>query len=171
MINLKSIIREVSDFPIEGISFKDITTLLMDPAALEQSIQTLTEPYLNQGIDLVVGIESRGFIFGVPMATRLNAGFIPIRKPGKLPYNVLEKEYELEYGTNKIAIHEDSIKAGQNIVLVDDLLATGGTMAAAINLVEQLKANIVGLSFLIELDFLNGRDNMSSYPINSLIHY
>jgi len=171
MTNFKEKIREIQDFPIKGINFKDITTLLLDPKYLNRSIRAMYEQYQDKNIDLVAGIESRGFIFGTPLACMLGVGFVPIRKPGKLPAETISKEYKLEYGTNEIEIHKDSIKEGQRIVLVDDLLATGGTMVAATELIEELQGEIVGISFLIELIFLNGREKLKNYNIHSLVNY
>lgn len=171
IIDLKSKIRDIPDFPKKGIIFKDITTLLNDPSALAYSLDALTVPYQNELIHHVASIESRGFIFAVPMADRLNAGFVPIRKPGKLPYKTIEVSYDLEYGTDKIAIHMDAINPGDSIILVDDLLATGGTMKAAIELIEKLEGTILGISVLIELSFLKGRDVLGDYPIHSVLKY
>lgn len=170
-MDLKEIIRDVPDFPKAGILFKDITPLLADADALRATIEQLARPYRNGAVDLVVGIESRGFIFGTALARELGVGFVPIRKPGKLPADAISAEYELEYGTDKIEIHTDAIAGGQKVALVDDLLATGGTMAAACQLVSELKGKIVGISFVIELDFLNGREKLGDWPIHTLIHY
>ena len=170
-MDLKGFIREVPDFPKAGILFKDITTLLADAEALRATIEQLAQPYRNEAVDLVVGIESRGFIFGTALAHQLGVGFVPIRKPGKLPAEAISAEYELEYGTDKIEIHTDAIAEGQKIAIVDDLLATGGTMAAACQLVSELQGEIVGISFVIELDFLNGRAKLGDWPIHTLIHY
>lgn len=170
-INLKSKIRDVPDFPKPGIVFKDITTLLQDSDALRLSVDLLAKQYQNKTIDKVVGIEARGFIFGAAVAYAINAGFVIIRKPGKLPYQTIKQTYELEYGFDGIEIHEDAIKSGEQILLVDDLLATGGTMAAAAELITKMGAEIVGISFLIELTFLNGREKLQGYNIHSLIKY
>ena len=170
-MDLTNFIRDVPDFPKAGILFKDITPLLADAEALRASIEYLAHPYRNGAVDLVVGIESRGFIFGTALARELGVGFVPIRKPGKLPADAISAEYELEYGTDRIEIHTDAIAEGQKVALVDDLLATGGTMAAACQLVSELKGEIVGLSFVIELDFLNGREKLGDLPIHTLIHY
>lgn len=170
-INLKSKIRDVPDFPKPGIIFKDITTLLQDSDALRLSVDLLAKQYQNKTIDKVVGIEARGFIFGAAVAYAINAGFVIIRKPGKLPYRTIKQTYELEYGFDEIEIHEDAIKSGEQILLVDDLLATGGTMAAAAELITEMGAEIVGISFLIELTFLNGREKLQGYNIHSLIKY
>ena len=170
-MDLKAIIRDVYDFPKKGIVFKDITTLLMHPRAFDQAIDDLCQPFLNRQIDHVIGIEARGFIFGGAMARQLGAGFVPIRKPGKLPADTIQESYALEYGTDSVEIHADAIKPGQKILLVDDLLATGGTAAAAIRLVEKLGGQVAGVAFLIELDFLNGCDKLKGYPIHTLIHF
>lgn len=170
-MNLESYIRTIPDFPKPGIQFKDITPLLKDAQALDAALTQLAKPYLGQKIDKIVGIESRGFIFAVPLAQRLNAGFVPIRKPGKLPHQTISATYELEYGTDQMMIHTDSIEPGQRVLIVDDLLASGGTMSAAIELIEQLKGTIVGLSFVIELKFLGGRQKLTGYPIHSLVSY
>ncbi len=170
-MDLKRIIRDVPDFPKAGILFKDITPLLGDADALRATIEQLARPYRNGAVDLVVGIESRGFIFGTALARELGVGFVPIRKPGKLPADAISAEYELEYGTDKIEIHTDAIAGGQKVALVDDLLATGGTMSAACQLVSELKGEIVGISFVIELGFLNGREKLGNWPIHTLIHY
>ena len=170
-MELRSLIRNVPDFPIEGIQFKDITTLLKDAAGLKASVDQLCKPYLREKIDYVVGIESRGFIFGSAMALKLNAGFIVIRKPGKLPAETISEEYELEYGTDTIEIHKDAIEPGKRILLVDDLLATGGTASAAIRLLNKMDARITAAVFLIELSFLNGREKLGNTPVHSLIQY
>jgi adenine phosphoribosyltransferase len=164
-------IRDIKDFPTEGILFKDITTLLKDGPAFRSVVDMLADAYRGEQIDVVVGIESRGFIFGGPVAHQLGAGFVPVRKLGKLPGKTIEVEYELEYGRDALAMHEDAIKPGQRILAVDDLLATGGTMAATLRLVEQLGGKVVGVSFLIELAFLHGRDKLKSYRLDSLIVY
>lgn len=168
-MDLEPFIRDVPDFPKAGILFKDITPLLADPAALDEAIRRLAEPYRGKGVKLVAGIESRGFIFGAAVARELGAGFVPLRKQGKLPYITVRQEYSLEYGTDAIEIHEDAISAGDKVLLIDDLLATGGTMAAACELVAGLGAEIVGVAFLIELCFLRGRDKLPGQPIHTLI--
>jgi len=167
--HLTHLIRDVPDFPKPGIIFKDITPLLASPAGLSMSVEYLTQPYRELGVDIVVGAESRGFIFGTAVARNLSAGFVPIRKPGKLPCPVRRAEYELEYGTDALEIHEDAIAAGMKVLMIDDLLATGGTMAACCDLVRGLKGEIVGAAFLIELCFLNGRKKLGDYPIHSVI--
>lgn len=170
-IALKKLIREVPDFPKPGILFYDITTLLKDPLGLATLIDQLAEYYLEKRIDLVLGIEARGFIFGPALAYRLNAGFVPVRKPGKLPSATSAKKYELEYGSNTLEIHRDAIKKGQRVVIVDDLLATGGTAAATADLALELGGEIAGLGFAVELDFLGGRKKLAGYDVYSLLHY
>jgi len=170
-MNLKSFIRDVPNFPKQGIIFKDITTLLKQPAALNFALNELYLQSKNKGITKVVGIESRGFILGGALAEKLNAGFVPIRKPGKLPAETVSQTYQLEYGTDKIELHKDSINPGDVLLLHDDLLATGGTMKAACTLIEKLGGKIAQISFLVELDFLNGRELLKDYEIFSLIHY
>lgn len=169
--DLKKSIREIPDFPKPGILFYDITTLLNDAEAFKESIELMNEPFRDEKIDIVVGMESRGFIFSAPMALHLGAGFVPVRKLGKLPSETISIEYELEYGTNTLEVHRDAIKPRQRVLIVDDLLATGGTVLGTIDLVKQLKGEIVGLSFLVELGFLNGRERLDEYPINSVIGY
>jgi adenine phosphoribosyltransferase len=170
-MNLESKIRNIPDFPKAGIGFKDITTLLKDANAFNQAVDDLSMPFLEKKIDRVVGIESRGFIFGGAMALKLNAGFVPIRKQGKLPAAILAETYELEYGTDTIEIHKDAIQESMQILIVDDLLATGGTAAATIRLIQKLGGEIIGFAFLIELDFLHGRKKLGNIPIHVLIHY
>lgn len=170
-MDLYELIRDVPDFPTPGILFKDITTLLKEPAALRQVFDELTAAYTDQNIDLVVGIESRGFIFGAPLADRLEAGFVPVRKMGKLPAKTIATEYALEYGTNTIEIHADAVQPGQRVLIADDLLATGGTVEATAKLVEQLGGEVVGLAFLIELKFLKGRERLDKYNITTLLQY
>ena len=169
--NLKKLIREVPDFPKPGILFYDITTLLKDKLGLAQLIDALTEYYLNKNIDLVLGIEARGFIFGPALAYRLNAGFVPVRKPKKLPAETVKWTYDLEYGSDTLEMHKDAIKPGQRILIVDDLLATGGTANATAQLAKSLGAEICGLGFVVELDFLKGRDKLAGYDVFSLLHY
>lgn len=170
-MELKELIRNVPNFPIEGIVFKDITTLLKDPNGYSETLDMLYNLAKNKGITKVIGIESRGFIFGGALAEKLNAGFVPIRKPGKLPAVTVSESYKLEYGTDKIEIHKDALEKGDKILLHDDLLATGGTMEAACKLVEKLGAEIVQISFLIDLTFLNGKEKLKGYEIHSLIEY
>jgi adenine phosphoribosyltransferase len=169
--NLRGLIRDVRDFPKPGVVFKDITPLLADPAGLSLAVEYLTQPFRNQQVQRVVGAESRGFIFGTAVARNLSAGFVPIRKPGKLPYSVRTEKYELEYGSDKVEIHDDGIRSGDRVLMIDDLLATGGTMAACCRLVESLGGRIVGIAFLIELAFLNGRKRLGNYPIHSVLTY
>ncbi len=169
MIDLESFIRDVPDFPKKGIIFKDITPLLGHAAALAEAADKLAEPFVGESVQAVTGIESRGFIFGSMVAERLQAGFVPVRKPGKLPAKTVRQEYELEYGTDAIEIHADAVQPGAKVLMIDDLLATGGTMAAACDLIEKLGGQIVGVSFLVELCFLNGRDKLTGRTIHSLI--
>lgn len=171
MAELKSHIRTVMDFPKEGIGFKDITTLLKDGGAFREAIDNIHREFNDAEIDKVVGTEARGFIFASVLAYKWGAGFVPVRKPGKLPAATINEEYELEYGTDSLEIHKDAISKGENILIVDDLLATGGTAAATVKLVEQLGGNIVGIAFLIELTFLNGRDKFEGHRIYSDIKY
>ena len=168
-MNLESLIRDVPDFPKAGIVFKDITPMLADPAAMKDVVAQLAAPYRDAGVDVVVGMESRGFIFGPAVACELGAGFVPTRKPGKLPAETLSESYELEYGTDTLEIHADAIKPGQKVLMVDDLIATGGTMAAACALVNRLGGEIVGAAFVIELSFLNGRDKIPGVEVLSLM--
>lgn len=171
MIDLKSTIRDVPDFPKEGIVFRDITTLLKDAKAFRQAVEELCAPYRGQEPDAIVGIESRGFIFGGAMAMELDVGFVPIRKPGKLPADTVKEEYALEYGSDAIELHKDGIQAGMQVLIVDDLLATGGTAAASVKLVEKCGGKVIGIAFLIELGFLGGREKLKGIPIHVLIHY
>ena len=168
---LKSRIREVPDFPKPGINFYDITTLLRDPEGYKAAIESLSAPFAGAGIDIVVGIESRGFILGGAVADRLGAGFCPIRKPGKLPARTMRESFSLEYGTDSIEIHIDAIHPGQRVLVVDDVLATGGTARAAASLVKGLGGTLHGLAFLIELDFLNGREKLAGEQVTSVLHY
>ncbi len=168
---LKSLIREVPDFPKKGILFYDITTLLKDKAGFATLIDQLAEHYVGRSIDLVLGMEARGFIFAPALAYRLNAGFVPVRKPGKLPAECVKFDYALEYGTNTLELHKDAIQKGQRVLIVDDLLATGGTAAATAKLAESLGATIAGLGFVVELDFLKGRDKLKKYEVMSLLRY
>lgn len=170
-MDLASLIRDVPDFPIDGILFKDITTLTRNKEAFREAIDRMADRYADIDIDGIVAIEARGYIFGAPLAYKLGAGFVPIRKPGKLPAETISESYELEYGTNTLEMHRDGIEPGQRILVVDDLLATGGSARAAINLVERLGGRIVGVAFLVELDFLRGRDKLEGYDMLSLIHY
>lgn len=169
---VESQIRDVPDFPKPGILFKDITPLLSNAEALRQAARLLSKPFSTDDVDVIIGMESRGFLFGTNMAMELNAGFVPVRKPNKLPYKKISATYELEYGSDKIEIHEDAIKMGDRVVIHDDLIATGGTAGAATELVQRLGGIVVGYSFIIELTFLNGRDKLEKYaPIYSLIQY
>ncbi|MGI6037585.1 MAG: adenine phosphoribosyltransferase [Limnochordia bacterium] len=170
-MDLRTKIREIADFPCPGVSFKDITTLLHDGQALRYVIQEMAKPYSESKPDLIVGVESRGFLFGAPLAYELGVGFGLIRKPNKLPAAVERVEYELEYGTDVLEIHRDAITPGLRVLLVDDLLATGGTIAAAVQLVEKLGGEVMGLSFLVELTYLKGRDKLPGYNIISLVQY
>jgi len=168
---LRAKIRDIKDFPTEGILFKDITTLLKDGPAWASVIDMLAARYHTALVDIVVGVESRGFIFGGALAHQLKAGFVPVRKRGKLPARTIEEEYALEYGRDILAIHEDAIQPGQRVLIVDDLLATGGTMAATVRLVERLGGKIVGAAFLIELAFLGGRAKLPGHEVHSVITY
>lgn len=169
--SLKSLIRGVPDFPKPGILFYDITTLLKDRVGFAKLIDAFSEYYLNKQIDVVMGIEARGFIFGPALAYRLNAGFVPVRKPKKLPAETIRYTYDLEYGSDTLEIHKDAIQPGQRVVIVDDLLATGGTALASVNLAKQLGGEIMGLAFVVELDALGGRKKLEGYDVHSLIHY
>jgi adenine phosphoribosyltransferase len=171
LAELRAKIRDIKDFPTEGVLFKDITTLLKDGPAFRFVIDHLARRYAEARVDVVVGVESRGFIFGGALAHQLGCGFVPVRKLGKLPGKTIEVEYELEYGRDALAIHEDAVRAGQRVLAVDDLLATGGTMAATLRLLEQLGGVVVGVAFMIELAFLHGRDKLTSYPVHALITY
>ena len=171
MDDLKTLIRDVPDFPKKGVIFKDITTLLKDGGKFKESIDEISNRYLDKKIDIVVSVEARGFIIGSAIAYRLQAGIVLIRKKGKLPWYTYQATYELEYGTDTLEIHQDAIKPGEKVLIVDDLLATGGTVGAVINLVERLRGQIVEIAFLIELTFLKGREQIKGYPIFSLIKY
>ena len=168
---LKKYIRTVKDFPIEGIMFRDITTLLLDPAASKKTIEELYNYAKEVNITKVVGIESRGFLFGMMLAEKLGVGFVPVRKPGKLPAETESVEYELEYGTDKIEIHKDAINPGDKVLLHDDLLATGGTAEAACKLIEKLGGEVVQVSFIVELSFLKGREHLNKYDVKVLVDY
>ena len=171
MPDLKQTIRTIPDFPKPGIMFRDITTLLQDPDALCMVVDKIAEHFDEGSVDVVVGAEARGFIFGPAIACKLGAGFVPVRKPGKLPAETISVTYELEYGTDTVEIHKDAIKPGQRVLMMDDLLATGGTMAACCELVEKLGGEIIGCAFVIELSFLNGRAKLAKYDILSLVDY
>ena len=168
---LKKLIRGVPDFPKPGILFYDITTLLKDKVGFAMLIDELSHRYLGRQVDLVLGIEARGFIFGPALAYRLNAGFVPVRKPKKLPAEVARMTYDLEYGQDTLEVHKDSIQKGQSVIIVDDLLATGGTANATAKLVESLGGKVESLAFIVELDFLNGRNRLANYDVMSLLHY
>ncbi len=170
-MDLGQFIRNIPDFPVKGIQFKDITTLLHNPEALKEAFDQMAEEHKNEKIDQIVGMESRGFIFGAALAYILGCGFVPIRKPGKLPAETIKEEYSLEYGTNTLEIHKDAFSSGDKILIVDDLLATGGTAKAAANLVSKLGGDIVGLDFLIELEFLNGRELLEGYSVKSYVKF
>jgi adenine phosphoribosyltransferase len=170
-MNFNDYIRDIPDFPKEGILFKDITPLLKDREVFKKAIDTMADNYNDIEIDYVVGIEARGFIIGTPLAYALNKGFIPIRKPGKLPYDKISASYDLEYGSNELEIHTDAISEGDNILLVDDLLATGGTTKASVDLIEKLGGNIVSIAFLLELVELNGREEIEDYDIYTLLQH
>jgi adenine phosphoribosyltransferase len=169
--HLKKLIREVPDFPKPGILFYDITTLLKDRIGFATLIDALAAHYMERDVDLVLAIEARGFIFGPALAYRLNAGFVPVRKPKKLPAATAKISYDLEYGADSLEIHLDAVEPGQNVIIVDDLLATGGTMEATIKLVRQLGGRIAGLGFAVELDFLKGRERFAEFDVFSLLHY
>lgn len=170
-MDLKKVIREVKDFPQPGIGFKDITTLMQDGEAFKYTIDQFIKDLKDKEVDVIVGPEARGFLMGTPVAYGLGIGFVPVRKPGKLPHETERYEYGLEYGTDVLEIHKDAIKPGQRVAIVDDLLATGGTMEAAAKLIEKLGGEVVSMQFLIELEFLKGREKLSQYDINSLIKY
>jgi len=169
--DLRAKIREIPDFPKPGILFYDITTLLKDPASFREAIDLMVKPYKDERIDIVVGMESRGFIFSAPLAYLLKAGLVPVRKLGKLPAETITVEYALEYGSNTLEMHRDAIQAGQRVLIVDDLLATGGTVRGTIELVERLKGVVVGLAFLVELDFLKGRERLEGRRVTSVVTY
>lgn len=171
MENLKKLIREVPDFPKPGILFYDITTLLKDPSGLKSVVDALKSRYEKSQLDLVLGIEARGFIFAPALAYALGAGFVPVRKPGKLPAAAVREQYQLEYGTDSLEIHQDAVAPGQKVLIVDDLLATGGTAAAVARLVERLGGIVAGFAFVVELDFLKGREKLAGYDVFSLLHY
>jgi adenine phosphoribosyltransferase len=168
---LRAKIREIPDFPKPGILFYDITTLLKDPPAYRAAIDAMLAPYAGQQIDIVVGMESRGFIFSAPMAYNLGAGLVPVRKLGKLPAETISVEYALEYGSNTLEVHRDAIEPGQRVLIVDDLLATGGTVQGTVELVQRLRGEIVGLGFLVELTFLKGRERLADLNVSAVIQY
>lgn len=169
--NLRALIRDIPDFPKPGIVFKDITPLLADAAGLAMAVEVMANPFRHDRVDLVVGAESRGFIFGTAIAQALSCGFVPIRKPGKLPAQTVQASYDLEYGSDVLEVHVDAIKPGQRVLMVDDLLATGGTMSACIDLVRGLGADIIATAFLIELTFLEDRQKLGDVPIHAAIQY
>jgi adenine phosphoribosyltransferase len=171
MENLRKLIREVPDFPKAGINFYDITTLLQDAEGLRNTIEALNALVAGEKVDTVIGVESRGFIFATPLAIKLNAGFVPVRKPKKLPFDTVSVSYDLEYGQDTLEMHRDAVGEGHRVLIVDDLLATGGTAKAVVDLVEGLGGIVVGLLFVIELDFLNGRSKFDGYNVQSLIRY
>lgn len=170
-MDLAKMIRDVPDFPKEGIIFKDITTLIKDPEAFKEAVDVLADHYADQEVDLVAAVEARGYIFGAPVALKLGAGFIPVRKAGKLPAQKLREEYELEYGTDSVEMHQDAIQPGQKVLIVDDLIATGGSAAATARLVERLGGEVVGIAFLIELSFLDGVEKLKDYDVFTVIQY
>ncbi len=170
-MNLKDKIRVIENFPKEGISFKDVTTLLQDKEALKYTVDAIANSLKDENIDIVIGPEARGFLFGAPVAYALGAGFVPVRKKGKLPYDTIGVSYDLEYGSDELEIHKDAIKPGQRVAIVDDLLATGGTIGSVAKLVEQVGGELVSIDFVIELTGLNGRDKLKGYNIKSLVQY
>ncbi|MBU0579884.1 MAG: adenine phosphoribosyltransferase [Candidatus Margulisbacteria bacterium] len=170
-MKLEKFIRDIPDFPKPGIIFKDITPLLKDSKAFKNTVKQLANHFKELKPDVIVAVESRGFIFGAAVAEKIGCGFVPVRKPGKLPYKTISEEYALEYGTDKLTMHTDAIQEGQKVAIIDDLLATGGTVAATVKLIQQLKGEIIGIGFVIELDFLKGREKLKDIPIFSLIHY
>jgi adenine phosphoribosyltransferase len=171
MDELKHYIREVPDFPKDGITFYDITTLLQSPEGLRRAVDQFVWLFASEDVDKVIGIESRGFLFGPVVAYNLNAGFVPVRKPGKLPWETVSQSYELEYGSDSIEMHQDAIKPGERVLIVDDLIATGGTARAATQLVEGLGGTVTGLGFLLELTFLEGRSQLEGFHVESLMKY
>lgn len=170
-MDLQKYIRTIEDFPTEGISFKDVTTLLQDGDAFKYAVKAIADKLRELEVDIIVGPEARGFLFGAPVAYELGVGFVPVRKPGKLPSETISYEYELEYGKDALEIHKDAIKKGARVAVVDDLLATGGTILSAVRLVEQLGGKVVHVGFLIELEFLKGRENLKGYEVSSIIKY
>ena len=170
-MDLAKMIRDVPDFPKEGIVFKDITTLIKDAQAFREAIDLLVDRYAWEQIDVVVAVEARGYIFGAPIAYKLGAGFVPVRKVGKLPAETVREEYELEYGTDAVEMHRDAIEPGQKVLIVDDLIATGGSAAATVRLVETLGGDVVGIAFLVELAFLNGVEKLKEYDVFTIIQY
>jgi adenine phosphoribosyltransferase len=171
MENLKAVIREIPDWPKKGILFYDVTTLLKDREAFQHAITALALPYQDKNVDVVIGIEARGFVFAASVAYALKAGFVPVRKPKKLPAPTYQAQYSLEYGVDSIEIHQDAINPGQRVLIVDDLIATGGTAKATAELVEKMDGVLVGFAFLVELEFLHGRDQVAKYNITSILKY
>jgi adenine phosphoribosyltransferase len=170
-MNLKALIRDIPDFPSKGVVFRDITPLLKDPTAIKYTLNALLQLLGNAKIDKVVGMESRGFFFAPMLAAKLNAGFVPVRKPGKLPYDTLRQDYDLEYGSDALEMHADAIVKGDRVLVHDDVLATGGTANATCKLIEKMGGKIVQCNFLLELDFLNGKEKLLNYEVKSLLHY
>ena len=170
-MDLKKYIREISDWPIKGVGFKDITTILSDPVIFKYTIDELAKPYLGQKIDKVVAIDARGFLLATPVAYQLNAGVSLVRKKGKLPFSTIEESYQMEYGPNTLTMHQDAVLPGEKVIIVDDLLATGGTLEASIKMVEKLGGQIIGCSFIIDLPFLGGSQKLSQYPLHYLVSY
>lgn len=170
-MDLKKYIADIPDFPEQGIMFRDVTPLLANKDAYKESIRLIAEFAKDKNVDVVAGPEARGFLFGCPAAMEIGCGFVPVRKPGKLPREVVSKSYDLEYGHNEIQMHSDSIKPGQNVLIVDDLLATGGTVDATVSLVEQMGGNVVGIAFLIELEALKGRELLKDYDVYAVLKY
>ena len=170
-MKIKTLIREIPNFPQDGVSYKDITPLLKDPAGLSAAVQAMLEPFVDAEVDLVVGIEARGFVFAVPIALELGCGFVPVRKPGKLPAATLSRDYALEYGATALEIHTDALALGQKVLVVDDVLATGGTLATTCQVLKELGAVVAGISVLAELSFLSGRDRLADYKLKSAIVY
>ena len=170
-MDLKEYIADIPDFPEPGVLFRDVTPLLADKDAYKEAIRLLVEFAKEKDVDVIAGPEARGFLFGCPVATELNCGFVPVRKPGKLPSKVVTKSYDLEYGSNEIQMHSDSIQPGQNVLIVDDLLATGGTVQATVSLIEQMGGNVVGIAFLIELEALKGRKLLTGYDVYFVLKY
>ncbi|MFQ5946446.1 MAG: adenine phosphoribosyltransferase [Anaerolineae bacterium] len=170
-MDLAELIRDIPDFPVEGILFKDITTMIRDPLAFQEAVDVIVDRYVGMDIEVVASIEARGLIFGAPVAYALGAGFVPVRKPGKLPADKISEEYTLEYGTNVLEVHKDAIHPEQRVLIIDDLLATGGTALATVRLMERLGAEVVGIAFLIELTFLGGIEKLKGYDVFSLMRF
>lgn len=170
-MDLKKYVADIPDFPEPGILFRDVTPLLADKDAYRETVKRIAEFAKDKNVDVIAGPEARGFLFGCPVALELDAGFVPVRKPGKLPRETVSKKYDLEYGSNEIHMHKDSIKPGQNVLIVDDLLATGGTVDATVALIEQMGGNVVGIAFVIELEFLKGRELLKDYDVYSVLTY